>query len=90
VHPDVPQAPGRAAAGPAPVIEPGHTFASITDKISTIVLTRRTPRGWFFGFGSRVSVIWLLSWPVLRQRNVFWLLVPLCGLFGFLNWWFFV
>jgi hypothetical protein len=47
-------------------------------------------RGWFFGFGSRVSVIWLLSWPVLRQRNVFWLLVLSCGSFGFLNWWFFV
>ena len=34
----------------APTIEPGHTFASITDKISTIVLTRRTPRGWYIGF----------------------------------------
>ena len=33
------------------VIEPGHTFASVTDKISAIVLTQRTPRfwsGWFW------------------------------------------
>ena len=29
------------------VIEPGHTFSSVTDKISTIVLTRKTPLGWF-------------------------------------------
>jgi Ni/Fe-hydrogenase subunit HybB-like protein len=35
----------------APVIEPGHTFASITDKISSIVLARRTPLGWLIGFG---------------------------------------
>jgi molybdopterin-containing oxidoreductase family membrane subunit len=34
-----------------PVIEPGHTFASVTDKISAIVLTQRTPRFWYVGFG---------------------------------------
>ena len=33
-----------------PLIEPGHTFASVTDKISSVVLTRRTPRGWYLGF----------------------------------------
>jgi hypothetical protein len=31
----------------APVIEPGYTFGSVTDKISAIVLTRRTSAGWF-------------------------------------------
>ena len=30
-----------------PVIEPGHTFASVTDKIRPIVLTQRTPQGWY-------------------------------------------
>jgi molybdopterin-containing oxidoreductase family membrane subunit len=34
-----------------PVLTPGHTIASVSDKISAIVLTRRTPRGWFIGFG---------------------------------------
>lgn len=33
-----------------PVLEPGHTFASVTDKISSIVLTTRTPRFWWIGF----------------------------------------
>jgi Ni/Fe-hydrogenase subunit HybB-like protein len=33
-----------------PVIEPGHTFESVTDKISAIVLTRRTTLGWLAGF----------------------------------------
>src|ERR671915_2296308 len=33
-----------------PVIAPGHTFASVTDQISAIVLTRRTSLGWWFGF----------------------------------------
>ncbi|MCA1556278.1 MAG: polysulfide reductase NrfD, partial [Acidobacteria bacterium] len=35
---------------PNPVIEPGHTAASVTDKISAIVLKRKTPLGWYIGF----------------------------------------
>ena len=34
-----------------PVIAPGHTFATISDKISAIVLTRGTPLGWFLAVG---------------------------------------
>src|SRR5436190_3410019 len=33
-----------------PVIDPGMTFASVTDKISSIVLKRKTPLAWFIGF----------------------------------------
>jgi molybdopterin-containing oxidoreductase family membrane subunit len=32
-----------------PVLAPGHTFTSVTDKISAIVLTQRTKRGWWIG-----------------------------------------
>ena len=35
----------------APLIEPGHTFESITDKISAVVLTKPMPRFWWVGFG---------------------------------------
>ena len=35
---------------PSPTIEPGHSFATITDHISTIVLRRKTPIGWLIGF----------------------------------------
>src|SRR5438874_11131197 len=31
------------------VIEPGHTFGSVTDKISALVLRKRTPLGWWVG-----------------------------------------
>ena len=31
----------------APVVAPGLTFASVTDKISSIVLKRKTPLWWF-------------------------------------------
>jgi molybdopterin-containing oxidoreductase family membrane subunit len=50
--PDLPQAavvPDRPT-GPPPVIAPGHTFGSVTDRISAIVLSRPWSRGWFVGF----------------------------------------
>ena len=31
---------------PPPVIEPGHTFESITSKISSVVLTKYQPPAW--------------------------------------------
>src|SRR5260370_5708001 len=39
-----------AGGGTPPVIAPGYTFGSVTDKISSIVLTRKTPMGWWVGF----------------------------------------
>src|SRR6476620_5820545 len=41
---------------PPGVIGPGQTFASVTDKISSIALTGRTPIGWFIGFGISFSI----------------------------------
>lgn len=44
----------------APVLAPGHTYGSITDKVSAIVLTRKTPKGWFIGFTIAFAVAMLL------------------------------
>ncbi|MBI4403609.1 MAG: hypothetical protein HY537_05580, partial [Deltaproteobacteria bacterium] len=41
--------PSRADEGA--VIGPGHTFATITDQIAAIVLSEKTRRGWWLGFG---------------------------------------
>jgi molybdopterin-containing oxidoreductase family membrane subunit len=59
-----------------PVIEPGHTFASVTDKISSLVLKRRTPLGWFIGFGISFMLlqVFLLSVTYLVFTGV--------GIFG--------
>jgi Ni/Fe-hydrogenase subunit HybB-like protein len=45
---------------PSPVIAPGYTFSSVTDKISSIVLARRTPMGWYAGFGVAFLFVMLL------------------------------
>ena len=39
-----------ASIGGMPVLEPGHTYGSVTDKISSIVQTRQ-PKSWWVGFG---------------------------------------
>src|SRR5499426_938559 len=47
-----------------PVIGPGYTFASITDKISSIVLTQKTPKGWFLGLAFSFFLVMVLSGAV--------------------------
>ena len=43
-----------------PVIGPGHTFGSVTDKIASLVLTKKTPIGWFFGFAISFSLLMVM------------------------------
>ena len=58
------------------VIEPGHTFGTVTDKISTLVLRKRTPIGWYFGF--------LLSFAVMNvlMFTIAYLLLTGIGIWG--------
>jgi Ni/Fe-hydrogenase subunit HybB-like protein len=61
-----------AGGGMPPVIAPGHTFGSITDKITSIVLTRQTPLWWYLGFMvvSAFAGLLLLSLTYLVVRGV--------------------
>ena len=54
------------------VIGPGHTFASVTDKISSIVLTRKTPVFWTvgFGIGFLLTILLLFSIGMLFARGI--------------------
>jgi len=46
------------------LIAPGHTFGTVTDKISQIVLQRKTPKGWWIGFLIAFSVFQLLLYAM--------------------------
>src|SRR5208282_5530820 len=59
-----------------PVLGPGHTYASVTDKISAIVLTRPTSLGWFIGFGIAFSVVGMLTVALA------WLIIKGVGIWG--------
>ena len=46
--------------GTHPVVGTELTFGSVTDKISAIVLQRKTPIGWFIGFAISFALFQLL------------------------------
>src|SRR5882757_1407922 len=46
---------------PVPTVEPGHTFASVTDHISAIVLRKRMPKLWWVGLGVGILGVMLLT-----------------------------
>src|SRR5262252_1218282 len=77
----------------APVIEPGHTFASVTDKISAIVLTHRTPRFWYVGFGLSFMLVLVLlfgiAYLLTMGVGVWGINVPVAWGFAIVNfvWW---
>src|SRR4026209_1205819 len=50
----------------APVVAPGLTFASVTDKISSIVLKRKTPIWWFAGFAISFILFQLMLLTITR------------------------
>src|SRR5258708_2415007 len=58
--------------GRVPVIAPGHTFATVTDKISTIVLTRKTPLYWLIPFliSSALLMVFLVAVSYLFAKGV--------------------
>ncbi|MGH7819080.1 MAG: NrfD/PsrC family molybdoenzyme membrane anchor subunit, partial [Candidatus Binatia bacterium] len=76
-----------------PVIEPGHTFGTVTDHISSVVLTRRTPVGWLIGFMISLSLLLVLlvslSHLVLRGIGIWGENIPVAWAFDILNfvWW---
>ena len=65
-----------ASAQNPPVLEPGHTYASVTDKISSIVLSEKQPKGWYFGFAIAFALLMLLMYAVT------YLLVVGVGIWG--------
>ena len=85
--------PAMASGVRHPVIGPGHTFASVTDKIASIVLTKKTPLGWFFGFGIAFSLLMMLlatvSYLLLKGVGIWGVNVPVGWGFDIINfvWW---
>ncbi len=76
-----------------PIIAPGYTYGSITDKIGDTVLTARTPRGWFLGFaaGFLMLQLFFLTVPylILKGVGIWGINVPVGWGFDIINfvWW---
>jgi Ni/Fe-hydrogenase subunit HybB-like protein len=76
-----------------PVIEPGHTYASVTDKISAIVLTRPTSLGWVVGFTIAFGLVMVMTiavaWLVAKGVGIWGINIPVGWGFAIVNfvWW---
>ena len=83
----------KTAYAPPPVIAPGHTFGSVTEKISAIVLTRRHPLSWFFGFGVGLMLLGMLgmalTYLLLKGTGIWGVNIPVGWGFAIINfvWW---
>ncbi|HTQ84748.1 MAG TPA: NrfD/PsrC family molybdoenzyme membrane anchor subunit [Candidatus Solibacter sp.] len=77
----------------APIIEPGHSFATVTDRISAIVLTQKPGRGWWLGFGLSFALLMLfnlaITWLFAFGVGIWGINVPVGWGFAIINfvWW---
>ena len=79
--------------GRPPIIQPGYTFATVTDKISSIVLTRPTSFAWLVGVGFAATLAFVLlasiTYLVFRGVGIWGVNVPIGWGFAIINfvWW---
>jgi molybdopterin-containing oxidoreductase family membrane subunit len=80
---------------PLPILEPGHTYASITQKIISIPLTRlrRTPLGWAVGFLVAFMGVMVFLYAIttlfVQGVGIFGINIPVGWGFDIVNfvWW---
>jgi len=88
-----PAAPRRIQSETDALIAPGHTLASITEKIASLALKRRTPLGWFVGFGISFlllqALLYTLAVLLFKGVGVWGINVPVGWGFDIINlvWW---
>jgi Ni/Fe-hydrogenase subunit HybB-like protein len=77
----------------APIVGPGHTFSTVTDKIASLVLTTKTPLGWFVGFAVAFGLLNLLlvsvAYLLLKGVGIWGVNIPIGWAFAIINfvWW---
>jgi Ni/Fe-hydrogenase subunit HybB-like protein len=78
---------------PAPLIEPGHTYQSITDKISAMVLTKTQPKSWLAGlivsFGLLVVLLYAVGYLFTVGVGIWGINIPVGWGFAIVTfvWW---
>jgi Ni/Fe-hydrogenase subunit HybB-like protein len=76
-----------------PLLEPGHTYASVTDKIAAVVLTRPPSMGWILGFSVSFCVVMVLfvsiAWLMIKGVGIWGINIPIGWGFAIVNfvWW---
>ncbi len=80
-------------AGRPPVLAPGQTYATVTDQIASIVLTRETPLGWFLIFGAAgflsMVLLYAIAYLLMQGVGIWGINIPVAWGFAIINfvWW---
>jgi Ni/Fe-hydrogenase subunit HybB-like protein len=75
------------------LLAPGQTFETVTDKISSIVLTRGTTKGWIGGFVIAFSLLMLLNYVIVlllvKGVGIWGINIPVAWAYAITNfvWW---
>src|SRR5262245_25046801 len=83
----------REEAASQAIIGPGQTFRSVTDHISTVVLTGRTPMGWYVGLAISLALLMVfvssVGFLLVRGTGIWGINVPVAWAFAIVNfvWW---
>jgi molybdopterin-containing oxidoreductase family membrane subunit len=92
-NPDLPDVHKPQETTRVPVLQPGYTFGSITDKIAAIALGRKTPIGWLIGFSLSFGVAMMLFYAIgvliLKGTGIWGNNNPVGWAFDIINfvWW---
>jgi Ni/Fe-hydrogenase subunit HybB-like protein len=92
VDPEGSQSPNESTSA-HPILEPGYTLGTVTDKISSIVLGRGTSKGWIFGFSIAFLLLMLLNFTVgyllIKGVGIWGINIPVGWGFAIVNfvWW---
>jgi molybdopterin-containing oxidoreductase family membrane subunit len=76
-----------------PVIAPGHTYESVTAKISDVVVKRPLGLGWFAGFSLAFTFLMVLTvaiaWLITKGVGIWGINIPIGWGFAIVNfvWW---
>ena len=82
----------RAKPYRPPIVAPGYTTATVTDKISEVVL-QRTPRWWYLGFGISFLIMMMfltaVTWLFAKGVGIWGVNQPVGWGFAIVNfvWW---
>jgi Ni/Fe-hydrogenase subunit HybB-like protein len=75
------------------IIGPGQTLASVTEKISSVVLAKQTPRGWWVGLGVSLALLMMfvsaVGYLLARGTGIWGVNMPVGWGFAIINfvWW---
>ena len=90
---DVTTNPQQDPLGAVPVITPGHSYKSLTDKLTGLVLTKNTPTAWFVfmavGFTLLMCLTMSLAYLLAKGIGIWGNNIPVGWAFDIINfvWW---